>query len=354
VKTSLPATYSRQLHDTFLPLIPRDRPVALVDFPDSANAGDHAIWLGEKRLLKQLGIEPAYQCSAKSYDRAEMARLLGDGTILMHGGGNFGDRYPLYHEFRWKVLADFPRNRTILFPQTASFLSGSYLRRTVAAFAKHPDVTLFARDVLTQHTLSRYFGGHAQVKLATDMAFMLGPLRRLRQPAYDIVWIARTDKESVAPKEARSVVGVSKAARLLLPSFSDGAEMNLRGFHRKNEVLLTDWYSLFSKSAAAKAARKARPLDEQSQIYVRRAVFMLSLGKLVITDRLHAHILCLLLKIPHVFLNNDYGKNWNFYETWTRASPLARLARNPADAWAMAHRVLAALEQKKSAATLET
>jgi len=346
VKTPLVETYSRELHDAFLPLIPRDRPVALVDFPDAINVGDHAIWLGEKALLKKLGIQPVYECSAKSYDRSAMARLVGDGTVLMQGGGNFGDRYPLYHQFRLQVLADFPRNKTILFPQTVSFLRRSHLLQTVSAFARHADVTLFARDVLSQHILNRYFGGHASVKLATDMAFMLGSLRRMRKPAYDFVWIARDDKESPAPQQARSVVGLSRVARLVLPRFSDGAELNLRGIHRKGDVLLTDWYSLFSKSVAAKAALKARPFDERSRVYLRRAMFMLSLGKLVITDRLHVHILCLLMKIPHIFLNNDYGKNWNFYETWTRESRLCRLARNAAEAWEMAHGWLPVLEQK--------
>ena len=32
----------------------------MVDFPDSANASDHAIWLGEKALLESLDITPVY------------------------------------------------------------------------------------------------------------------------------------------------------------------------------------------------------------------------------------------------------------------------------------------------------
>jgi pyruvyl transferase EpsO len=56
----------------------------------------------------------------------------------------------------------------------------------------------------------------------------------------------------------------------------------------------------------------------------------------VITDRLHGHIFSLLLGIPHVFLDDDPDGNGDFYETWTRASPLCRLARNPAEAWSLA------------------
>jgi exopolysaccharide biosynthesis predicted pyruvyltransferase EpsI len=62
-------------------------------------------------------------------------------------------------------------------------------------------------------------------------------------------------------------------------------------------------------------------------------------------DRLHGHILCLLLNIPHVFLNDDSGKNWNFHETWTRDAELCRLARTPAEAWTLARNGAAKLKE---------
>ena len=46
--------------DTFRPILGEGSAFALVDFPDSANAGDHAIWLGEKALLESLDITPVY------------------------------------------------------------------------------------------------------------------------------------------------------------------------------------------------------------------------------------------------------------------------------------------------------
>ena len=58
--------YSQRLREGFTPLIPRDRPVALVGFPDSANCGEHATWLGEKKLLNELGTNATYECSAQS------------------------------------------------------------------------------------------------------------------------------------------------------------------------------------------------------------------------------------------------------------------------------------------------
>ena len=67
-----------------------------------------------------------------------------------------------------------------------------------------------------------------------------------------------------------------------------------------------------------------------------RGIRILSNAKVVITDRLHGHILSLLLGIPHVLLDNRIGKNRAFYETWTRDSAITRWANSPAEAWAVA------------------
>jgi pyruvyl transferase EpsO len=55
---------------------------------------------------------------------------------------------------------------------------------------------------------------------------------------------------------------------------------------------------------------------------VLRRCELLARGRAVVTERLHAHVLCVLMGIPHVVLDNTYGKIRSFYETWTQASAL--------------------------------
>jgi exopolysaccharide biosynthesis predicted pyruvyltransferase EpsI len=43
---------------------------------------------------------------------------------------------------------------------------------------------------------------------------------------------------------------------------------------------------------------------------------LVSQYKFVISTRLHGHILCLLLGIPSIIVDNSYGKNKRFYDTW--------------------------------------
>jgi len=339
--------YSQRLREGFTPLIPRDRPVALVGFPDSANCGEHATWLGEKKLLNELDINAAYECSAQSYDREQMRAAIGAGTIMMHGGANFGDRHTAYHDFRLRVLDDFQANKVIVFPHHVTFLDNDYLQRTAALIAKHPDVTLFARSFMTQHLLARHFGSSARVELAPDAAFMLGPQARSAEPLYDVVWIARTDQARANDQtEVAARLSSQGAEKHLLPPFADGIEMNFVVKQRPPTVLLTDWHSLFLENEQARSAIKRLSFDAQSAVYFSRAIHILSLGRIVITDRLHAHILCLLMSIPHVFLNDDSGKNWNFHETWTREAELCRLARTPAEAWTLARNAAAKLKDQ--------
>jgi exopolysaccharide biosynthesis predicted pyruvyltransferase EpsI len=351
MSAELVGLYAKRLRELFQPLIGRGAPVALVDYPDSVNCGDHAVWLGEKRLLSELGAGLVYECSVRSYDAGALRERIGAGTILLHGGGNFGERYEAHDAFRAALLRDFPGNRIVCFPQQVTYLDNDYLERIASAFAAHPDVTLFARGGVAQQQMSRYFGSSARVELAPDMAFMLGRQARDGEPQFDVVWLARTD-ETGAGDQTESAARLASQApeKFVFPPFPDGIEINFVAKQRPPAVLLTDWRSLVFENVEARHAFDRLGFDARSEVYLRRALHILSLGRLVITDRLHGHVLCLLLEIPHIFLNNQSGKNWNFYETWTRGTPLCRLARNPAEAWALARGALARLKEMPAAA----
>jgi pyruvyl transferase EpsO len=54
---------------------------------------------------------------------------------------------------------------------------------------------------------------------------------------------------------------------------------------------------------------------------VDRGCRTLAAGRVVVTDRLHAHLLSLLLGIPHGVLDNSYGKLFRFLDAWTGDAP---------------------------------
>ena len=55
-------------------------------------------------------------------------------------------------------------------------------------------------------------------------------------------------------------------------------------------------------------------------------------ARVVVTDRLHAHVLCTMFAVPHVLLDDGYGKIRAFLDTWPVARGRAELAASPEDA----------------------
>src|SRR5262249_49759917 len=139
--------------------------------------------------------------------------------------------------------------------------------------------------------------------LCPDMAFALGPLPRPdgHLPDVDIVWLARTDAESqgddFSPRPDAEVV-----ARL------DWLEEPATALRESKDALSRrlescgpdDWPALLDS-----VMRTYGPLAGER---LERGCKILARGRVVITDRLHGHILCLPLGIRHVLLDNNYRK----------------------------------------------
>jgi len=302
---------ARAIEDTLGPHVPHDRPVALIDFPHAPNVGDSVIWLGALAFLARRGMRPCFTCSNRSYSRAALARRLGEGTILLTGGGNFGDLYPPHQELREAVVRHFPRNRILQLPQTIHFRSPEKLERARQVFDAHPDFTLLVRDAPSLALAREHFG--APSLLCPDMAFALGAQNRPDPPTHPVVWLARTDKESPATPTPPTPAGVLKTD-WLLDDVTPALKLNRRLARIAREVpsVRPLLQGTLSRTYAPVARERAR-----------RGMRALGAGRAVVTNRLHGHVLCMLMGIPHVVLDNSYGKVRALYDAWTHASPLA-------------------------------
>jgi exopolysaccharide biosynthesis predicted pyruvyltransferase EpsI len=288
--------------------------VALVDFPNHMNIGDAAIWLGELRALRTLGVRIAYTCDQRSYVPAHLERALApDGAILLHGGGNFGDLYPRHQRLRERVLADFRQRLTVQLPQTLAYAGAETEARLRALVARHERLHVLARDELTEAWFRERL--YAPVELCPDSALCLGP-----QPAVGgdgVLWLARRDDESKSTG-AEAPPGIAKrdwpgergawrrrrlASRLL--SYATSAEPHL------GALLHPLGSAAFPRLAAER---------------VGTGLALIGSARAVVTDRLHAHIFALLCGVPHVVLDNTTGKLRTFYETWTSESPIVHWA----------------------------
>ena len=304
------------IEGTLGPLLEGESTCALLDFPSYPNVGDSAIWAGEVTYLRSRGIQITYQCDWRHYSRERLQRALRrGGVILLQGGGNLGDLYPHHQDFRERVVRDFPASRIIILPQTIYFRDAAALSRARAIFDAHRGLTVLVRDQQSLEFARKEFC--ATSLPCPDMAFMLGPLTRPQAPDWDVVWLWRNDMESIgwAP------VG-EQVERFDWLDEPPGPV----GWAVKHVERL---FVLYPNRLRQLPGVLAHTYDLQARKRLAHGCRLLSRGRIVVTDRLHGHILSLLLGIPHVLLDNSNGKVKRFYDTWTAESDLVRWADSP-------------------------
>jgi len=316
--------------------------VALVDFPDFGNVGDSAIWIGERQILRHIGIQTSYTCSVDTYDPYVLSRFLkGSGTVLLSGGGNFGDLWPRHQELREDIAKRFPRTRLVQLPQSIHFKSVRNLQEAVSVFAKHDDFHLLIRDRAGLPLAQTISGGRAS--LSPDAAFQLRPGRR--QPAeVDLLFLLRHDQEGMdygaIPVRQLGDLRWEAAdwpADPLTPGHEAGRlrrALKVRARRGRRRIVR----GLSARHSTAGVA--AWQWDRMAHQRLLGGLQFLQLGRVVITDRLHGHILCLITGIPHVFLDNNYGKVSSFARTWGTESEFARAADSLEEAVGLARHLL--------------
>jgi pyruvyl transferase EpsO len=297
--------------------------IAFVHFPSHRNPGDAAIALGAFAVLKRLGTEVSYVCSRESYDPELLRRRIGDGPVFLNGGGSFGDHYAWEQAFREQVLDDFAGNPVVQLPQSMNFRSGVALESARRALNAHPRFTLFLRDRGSYETALDAFDVPAI--LCPDLAFAWTPPADQRRPNGRILCLGRLDSESL------------------------GQIHRIRG----PELVHTDWpYAPVDALRWPLRRALSRYARQERERWVRRTIDVTSRQVLprlaeqtlanacrhlrrydvVITDRLHGHVLCTLLDIPHVVLDDRNSKVRDFYETWSSDDPLSAFAKAPDEA----------------------
>jgi pyruvyl transferase EpsO len=319
------ATLHRTLLETLAPLVRGASATALIDFPAHSNVGDSAIWLGALAALRSLGAPaPSYTCDAATYDRATLARAIGDGTIFFTGGGSFGDLWERHLRLRERVVADFPHNRIVQLPESVHFERESSLARARTVWDAHERVTILVRDTASLAFMQREF--KTPVQLAPDLAFALGAITRSAEPTRDVLWLKRDDKEDSFPSH-RPADAVDWIAEPVTPLIAWSDRL-------RDEAARRPWLAPIARTILP---RTYVPLAQRR---LARGVSLLSSGRVIVTDRLHGHILATLLGIPNVVLDNSYGKLHHFIRTWTHVSPLVRMATSPDEATARAQELL--------------
>lgn len=280
----------------------------LLEVPYYTNIGDILIWEGERQLLSKLKGNIGYSSGYSNYDHTK--RYSKDTTILLQGGGNWGDIWKDPHALRKEIVALHPENRIVVFPQTIYYREERNLIEDSRFWSQYPNVTICARDAVSFGILSEFFPQNNRL-LLPDMAFCMDiPKNALACGGEKVLFAKRKDKElddsldySIVPECAEVhdwptfegktkpwdiTIGVMNRLSLLL-----GGSIKRR---------LVDCYW-------------ERTLREQ---YIRIGIDFLMRYHTVYTTRLHIGILAAMMGRRVFLLDNNYGKLRSFYDTWMK------------------------------------
>ena len=311
--------------DQALSQISLDADVALLDFPDIRNVGDSAIWLGEMAYFRRKNVRPSYVSIMRDYRPNDLTKYAPEGPIFLRGGGNFGDLWPGHQRFRERVLADFPDREVVQLPQSIHFNSDEAADRAAAAIAAHGRFKLFVRDRESQTFARERL--HCEAILCPDMAFSIGPVDPIDEPSIPLLAMLRADKEASA-----SVTGLP--ADIAAEDWIEEDPAPVAHARRVGK--------LRALASMNRAAIRLGGLEAMAQNRFNRGVRQLSRAQRIVTDRLHVHIVSLLLGKPHAVLDNNYGKIGRFRSAFPEPQGLTFSASSIGEALDWAHQFEAA------------
>ncbi|MBB4909630.1 polysaccharide pyruvyl transferase family protein [Actinophytocola algeriensis] len=325
--SALIASLRSEVDDALRAVLRGARRVALVNFPNHGNPGDPAIWLGTRAALRRIGVRVGYQCAWDTFSAAALRRAVPDGPVLLNGGGNFGDLYQGQQGLREHLLSTLRDRRLVQLPQSIHFRERQNLDRVRRLVAEHGDVTLLVREHRSQEIAAREFD--ADVRLVPDMAFGLGELPLPGTPRADVLWLHRVPGDPEHVDHGGLPDGVTGSVVEWIHEQPDEPEWRLD--HR-----IARRANVFLRARAQSDARWARyawrPLGATfaplGHGWVLRGLHILGRGRVLVTDKLHGHVLALLAGVAHVVLDNGYGKVSGVHESWTHPSTLAHWADN--------------------------
>ena len=287
---------SCEIYSKLTPLINSD--YVLYDLPYHNNVGDLLIWQGELAFLKKFPYRLLDYCSRFTYRNNDLPP---SATILLHGGGNFGDIWRSAQDFRLRIIDKYPQNPIVVFPQTIFYEIINTLKNDAILMGKHKNLTICARDYVSYELLKKNFSNN--ILLVPDMAFCIPPveLKKYQVEVKDkTLFLKRSDHEL---KDINYV------------------------FQPNYPVIVSDWPAMehqdimqFIMIVFLKLRMSSITDSYSTYIYrdqlIKQGVRFVSQFNEIYTTRLHVAILSVLLGKPFYFFDNSYGKNKTFYETW--------------------------------------
>ena len=296
------------------------QPYALLDVPEHGNIGDSAIYAGEVSFFDS-HVKRRPDCvSTWAADMDWLARQIpAEGPIFLHGGGNFGDLWSNHQTFRHQILQSFRGRKVVQLAQSIHYRDPAGIAETARLIAAHGNFTLLVRDRPSLELAQKHFD--CETVLCPDAAMMLWKLETDVVPQSDVLVVLRNDIEAVKDEThdwLKSHFPVEDWVKVDVWTLPVRIVWKLVRSLPDNRLGMAWREFMYRRQAMQRVMAGASQLAK---------------GRLIVTDRLHMHLISSLIRRPHVVLDNSYGKISRYIEAWggdgltTQASSLDEVQR---------------------------
>ena len=255
--------------------------IFLIGTPHQSNLGDHAIVLGELRVLEKFFPEHKIIEIPTDYLTGELGELFNglgfdkyirrEDIIFLHGGGNFGNLWIKAEYVRRALIQRFPQNKIVIFPQSIHFTDDDAGRAELATSQKiygaHPDLHLMTRDENSFNFATKNFPSAKNYLLPDTVTVLHGIADDCTDERQGVLFVLRGDKEKI-----RDDATISRLQKYLAD---------------KNIPFTTIDTHIGGRVTAADREQK-----------VREVLMKFRRSKLVVTDRFHGVIFSFVTRTP--------------------------------------------------------
>lgn len=297
------------IHERLTPLITGD--YVLLGLPYHPNIGDSLIWEGSETFLKKTPYRCLYRASVPSYN--PNYKIPHNATILINGGGSFGDLWRRNTKFWLYLIQQYPQNKIIILPQSIFYNDEKILKEDAKFFSEHKNLTICLRDNTSLKIANQHFPQSTNI-LVPDMAFYMDITKwgkYIKPSAGRTLFLNRKDSEqklnqnyNIVPNEAEVQDWPTMEKNSLLLNIYNRVDVYLQKIDRR---LSSHFSNSFSNIIYKNIFRKR---------FIKDGVVFISAYSDIYVTRLHAAILCILLQKEFTWFDNSYGKSSAFYDTW--------------------------------------
>lgn len=298
------------INNQLLPLIDSD--YAYLELPYYENIGDTLIWEGTRIFLKQTKYRCLYSASSSTFYNHNFPQ---SATILLQGGGNFGDLWDGPQPFRKKIIELYPNNKVIIFPQTVWYEHQGNIKADEIFFANHPNVTMCARDKVSFKFMQEHFPKNKAL-LVPDMAFFIdfnkfGEINTTKTER--TLYAKRTDKELKNDIWPRFIPQNAEV--------HDWPTIEHKAPKYAHADYIVGWLNFFANIKGIKPINRLIDLMRAHFYrpqYIKDCVKFINQYSTIYATRLHIAIASAMMGKKVYLMDNSYGKNFSFYDTWLK------------------------------------